>query len=102
MDDDTLYGRAEFHIHDVFERMDAIKAELEELQAFSVSGLDYFVRSDTFTNEWVREYAVEIGAISSAYDLPWPLLHIDWEAAANDIKSDFSHFDLGDDTYYGR
>ena len=55
------------------------------------------IRSDEFEN-YARELAEDIGAIGR--DNPWPTSHIDWEAAADELKQDFAAVDFGSSTYY--
>lgn len=38
--------------------------------------------------EYAEQLAEDIGAISS--DAAWPLRHIDWEAAANELRQDYT------------
>lgn len=54
---------------------------------------DYFV-------QYAEELAEDIGAIDR--DASWPLNRIDWDAAANDLKADYSEADLDGYTYYIR
>jgi hypothetical protein len=58
-----------------------------------------FISADYFT-EYARELAENIGAITS--DHGWPLAHIDWEAAADALKIDYTEFEFMGTTYYAR
>ena len=49
--------------------------------------VDYF-------EEYARELAEDIGAVQA--DADWPLRHIDWAAAAEELKADYSEFDVTD------
>ena len=57
------------------------------------------IRADYFT-EYAQDLADDIGAIGD--NLDWPLRHIDWEAAAEELKIDYSELDFGNATYYAR
>ena len=37
--------------------------------------------------EYVEGYAQSIGAVSNLYE--WPLSHIDWDAAADELRADY-------------
>ncbi|RJQ46850.1 MAG: hypothetical protein C4534_02050 [Gaiellales bacterium] len=50
--------------------------------------------------EYARELAEDIGAISG--DLQWPLDHIDWDAAAEQLKSDYTELEIEGSTYLFR
>jgi len=43
---------------------------------------------DSYFPEYARELAEEIGAIDR--NAKWPLAHIDWEAAAEELKQDYT------------
>lgn len=57
------------------------------------------IREDYFT-EYAQQLAEEIGAINR--DASWPLNHINWDAAADELKNDYSQADLDGETYYYR
>lgn len=56
----------------------------------------HMIRDDKFI-DYAEEFADDIGAIDSS--ARWPLNHIDWEAAANDLKQDYQEVEFGDHTY---
>jgi hypothetical protein len=77
-------------------------AELRELIGdFSSSWHDGepLVRDSHF-EEYARELAEDIGAISS--DAQWPLGSIDWKDAATELRMDYTSVDIRGYTYYGR
>ena len=45
------------------------------------------IHEDHFT-EYAQDFADGIGAYD--HDAPWPLNHIDWEAAANELRNDYT------------
>ena len=58
-----------------------------------------FIHEDAF-QDYAEELARDTGAITD--NQSWPLNHIDWEAAADDLRTDFTAIDLYDSTYYAR
>ncbi len=58
-----------------------------------------FIRDDRF-EEYAEEYAGDIGAIDP--NAGWPLDHIDWNAAAEDLKEEFTEVEFMGETYWGR
>ena len=57
------------------------------------------IREDYFT-QYAQQLAEDIGAIDPSAS--WPLSHIDWEAAADALKQDYTEIELGGSTYYTR
>ena len=57
------------------------------------------IRESYFT-EYAEELAKDIGAISR--DLEWPLDHINWEAAADELRIDYTEVDFDGVTYLTR
>ena len=83
-----------------------IKTELEALKALSdqcqYGDWDYgaaLINDDYFT-EYAQQLAEDIGAISD--DLSWPGRHIDWEAAADELKMDYTCVDFDGQDYWIR
>jgi hypothetical protein len=58
-----------------------------------------FIR-DSYFAEYAEELADDIGAIDS--DARWPLNHIDWDAAADELKQDYSSVDFDGVEYWVR
>lgn len=58
-----------------------------------------FIRASGFT-DYARELAEDCGMVPD--NLSWPLNHIDWEAAADDLLNDYSAVTIGGSTYYYR
>lgn len=50
--------------------------------------------------DYVRELAEDIGAIDCK--ATWPLNHIDWNAAADELAADYMTVDFGGETFYMR
>lgn len=55
---------------------------------------------ENYFTEYAQQLADDIGAIDA--DAGWPLMHIDWEAAANDLKIDYTDVTFGGHTYLWR
>jgi hypothetical protein len=53
---------------------------------------------DTYFEDYAREMAEDIGAIQR--DMDWPCNHIDWEAAADELKIDYSTVDFAGVDYW--
>lgn len=58
-----------------------------------------FIRDSHF-KDYAEELAEDVGAISK--DAQWPLSFIDWDAAANALKQDYSTVDIDGTTYWYR
>lgn len=56
--------------------------------------------SEYYFEDYARELAEDIGAIHD--DAKWPNNFIDWPAAAEALKEDYSVYVFGLDTYYAR
>ena len=70
--------------------------ELKALEELAEEGEDYapdwlhgetLIRDSYFT-EYAQQLAEDIGAIDK--NAGWPSMHIDWEAAAEELKGDYS------------
>lgn len=59
----------------------------------------HFIREDCFT-EYAQELADDIGAVDDSHG--WPLSYIDWDAAADALKMDYTSVEYLGHTYYVR
>lgn len=84
------------------------REELEALTKFAEQGEDNvsdwtygetLIRDSYFT-EYAEQLADDIGAIDK--DAKWPLNHIDWEAAADELAADYVELDFSGVTYLAR
>jgi hypothetical protein len=57
------------------------------------------IRGSYFT-EYAQQMAEDIGAINR--NAAWPLMHIDWDAAAEDLKQDYTSVDFDGVEYWVR
>lgn len=55
---------------------------------------------DRHFTTYAEEFANDIGAIDS--NATWPLNHIDWDAAANDLKGDYTEVSINGYDYWVR
>jgi hypothetical protein len=85
-----------------------LQEELETLQNFAIDGENNvedwkygatLIRDSYFT-EYAEQLAGEIGAIDP--NAGWPLAHIDWDAAAEALKIDYTEIEFDGETYYAR
>lgn len=58
-----------------------------------------FISEDHF-EDYARELAEDCGYITD--EVTWPLNRIDWEAAAEDLKIDYTSFEFRGTTYWAR
>lgn len=79
---------------------------LEWLEFLSTSSLpadweygETFI-ADEYFEDYARDLADDIGAIDS--DAGWPTSYIDWEAAADALKMDYTEYELGGYTFWAR
>lgn len=83
-------------------------AELAKLETFAAEAKEYvsdweygeqFICDDYF-EDYARELARDIGAIDP--NAGWPNGFIDWEAAADELRMDYTSFELDGVTYWSR
>lgn len=55
---------------------------------------------DSYFEDYARQLADDIGAIPA--DAGWPTWYIDWEAAADALRVDYTSIDFDGVTYWGR
>lgn len=88
--------------------------ELDRLRAFALEGQSVedwqygatLIRESYFV-EYAKQLADDIGLMGPDYwaldgTPQWPFTHIDWEAAAEDLKTDYSEYTFDGVTYYAR
>lgn len=84
------------------EELPTLRKLIEEVRYYSGERPEYGVQliSDYYFVDHAKELAEDIGAISR--DEQWPLNHIDWDAAADALKMDYSPVDFDGITYWVR
>ena len=55
---------------------------------------------DSYFTKYAEEFANDIGRVDGS--LEWPLCHIDWEAAAEDLQQDYTSVKFDGVTYWIR
>ena len=75
---------------------------LKELEEQAKSSADWkygetLIREDEFTN-YAEEFAKDIGATQNDSN-DWPNRHIDWEAAAEELKMDYMEVEFDGEIY---
>lgn len=111
----------ELNTNDLEERIEALQEELRDLEDEEQGGseqeteleellelknqmtsADWDAGTYLYSEESLKTYA--IGHAETLYgDLAdWPLSCIDWDEATDELKNDFSAYELGGETYYGR
>lgn len=85
---------------DDLEEYTALKSFIEEAGGYSrdFQHGETLIRDDYF-EEYAQELAEDIGAIK---ETGWPCNCIDWEKAADELKMDYSSFELDGTTYWMR
>ncbi|WP_454735415.1 hypothetical protein [Cupriavidus necator] len=84
-----------------------LQEELKVLRALADQGEGYgdwshgetLIHEDYFT-KYAEQLADDIGAIDR--NARWPLSHIDWEAAANELKTDYTSIEFDGETFWMR
>lgn len=75
------------------------KEELEMLEeVFDELPKDESLIHDSYFVDWTMDFASELGIDTST----WPTIYIDWEKAADELKMDYTAYEIGDETYWGR
>ena len=94
-EDHEFMGYEEEELEQLFE----LESELGmTLEAADQNGA-IFIDEDYF-EDYARELAYDIGAIDS--DSAWPCTHIDWEAAADELRMDYTEVEYEGSTYLVR
>lgn len=88
---DVTESEAEF-VDQVISLGDELSADLDDYATNESS----MIRDSEF-EDYARDFAEDIGAVGR--DAQWPVYHIDWAAAAEDLKMDYSEVEFGGYTY---
>jgi hypothetical protein len=86
--------------HDYAEEL-AILRELESVaQGSGDWGCGETLIRETYFRDYAEQFASDIGAVDN--EAKWPLNHVDWDAAAQELKQDYSEVEFDRVTYYIR
>lgn len=55
---------------------------------------------DSYLSDYAKEFAIDIGAIPDPNN--WPINHIDWESAVDELKNDFVEVYFAEEAYWIR
>lgn len=72
-------------------------------QGESLSDWEYGVVlvSDAYFEEYAQQFAEDVYGFDSATS-QWPMCHIDWEAAADSLRMDYTEIDYDGVTFWAR
>lgn len=80
------------------EELRALMALEEEASSYSDWRYGAALIRDSYFEQYAMELAEDIGAID--HDAKWPLNYIDWEAAAEALKTDYTSVEFDGETYW--
>lgn len=86
-------------MEEVYDALKALEDEVGDLRVTANNFSPEMIEESHF-EEYARQLADDIGAIDS--ENGWPACHIDWEAAADSLKMDYTTVDFAGCTYYWR
>lgn len=85
---------------------DEYKEELDALvnlcDGCSIYDGDWTLGTSIIRDSYFTEYAKDLAADISGAMNAWPCNHIDWDAAAEELKNDYSEIIYDGDSYYVR
>lgn len=81
------------------EHFELLKSFVDDVGDQPLRNGETFIHEFYFTR-YAEQLADDLWAIDR--DVRWPLTHIDWEAAAADLKHDYTPVDVDGNTYYYR
>jgi len=73
-----------------------LESDIGSLEECARNGV-YFIDEDYFV-EFAKELALDIGVIDGD-PMEWPLNNIDWDAAADDLKVDYTEVEFEGNSY---
>jgi hypothetical protein len=94
-EDCEIEGHEEQELEELLELESELGCTLESADQ---NGL-FFIDEDYF-EDYAKELAYDIGAIDS--DAAWPCTHIDWDAAANELRMDYTEVEFDGNNYLVR
>lgn len=80
----------------------ALREIVETIEGYSEEKLrDTVLYRDDYFPTYAEEFAENIGSINPAATA-WPLMHIDWKAAAEDLQQDYTSVEIEGTDYWFR
>lgn len=98
--DDALAALKAWDEDDDGKELKALQALQSEAEGYSDWLHGAQLINESYFTQYAQELAEEIGAIAS--DAQWPLRHINWDAAAEELKQDYTTVDFDGTDYYIR
>lgn len=93
--------------NDIEQELKELQAELTTLKELAEQGesspdwsYGETLVSDSYFVKYAEQLADDLGVINR--DLAWPLNHLNWEAAAKELKQDYFDVEFGDVIYWIR
>lgn len=85
-----------------FDKEDELKALIALADEASGYAADWTHGETLIADDYFETYAEELAGDTGCIDpkAKWPLTHIDWEAAANELKQDYTSVDFDGVTYW--
>jgi len=97
---DSIFLMDDGDLHDAQKRLKALDELLDEVGREARYGV-MLIREDGF-EEYAREVASEFAHGYENVSEDWPFCHIDWEAAAEALKQDYTEIEFDGDTWLYR
>lgn len=88
------------HIHGELEELKALRALADEADGSPDWHHGETLIRDSYFEDYARELAEDIGSVPK--DLSWPACHIDWEAATDALKQDYTRVEFDGVDYWIR
>lgn len=84
------------------EELAGLKALSEEAAKCAISEWEdgCMLISDDYFVEYAKEFTSDVCGMK--HDLEWPYCHVDWDAAADSLKQDYTSVKFAGDTYWVR
>ena len=92
--------RVSDHNYDDAAELHALRTLQEQAEGYSDFRDGELLVRDSYFEQYAQELAEDIGAINR--DATWPNNHIDWEAAADALKADYTSVDYDGVEYWIR
>jgi len=84
-----------------YDDIKALQALCEEGESFADWQHGETLIHDSYFAQYAEELAHDLGLVSGEM-MDWPLRHIDWQAAAEELQMDYSTIDFDGQTYWIR
>ncbi|MGZ8888003.1 MAG: hypothetical protein ACXW1D_00425 [Halobacteriota archaeon] len=91
---------AEWDLSEDAEELAKLKTLAEQCEGYGDWGHGETLISEDYFTEYAQELAEDCGMVNK--DTSWPNNHIDWDAAAEELKNDYMEVDFDGTTYLMR